>query len=283
VPVVRELYGQPFDVQESEGGKPLPKSFLIAPGIYQTAGSSWDMREPGLYHIFNPNNGQTARRGVTASEPLEMASVISHASRHSNRDNSLTAAKLNEAARSRFVGLTCGAIHPWLRSWMLGAGWQARIVRFLTMDTPNWYSNGHVAMECRRNVSGYPWTLVDADLGRYYEDGEGNRLSAHSFTERVADWEFTIKPLSGSRLDTAAPATSFDYATTGITNLGTDALVKDFTQRICQAVGIDHSDGKCYWLLPAGAEGRKAWVESLNASWRVDASAATWLARFYPQ
>jgi hypothetical protein len=172
-------------------------------------------------------------------------------------------------------------VSPWLRGWMVAAGFKARIVRFLTMGEPNWYSNGHVAVECRRNVADYPWTLVDADLGRYYEDSEGNRLSARSFTERVADWDFTVKPLSGSRLDTAAPASSFDYATTGVTNLGTDVLVKAFTQRICQAVGIDHTDGKCYWLLPQGSESRKAWVLSQSASYRVDTDPAVWNARFY--
>jgi hypothetical protein len=278
--VVRQLFGERFDVPQTTGGSPLKASFLMAPGIYQTAGASWDMTEPGLYLIFNESNGQTTRRGVTASEPLEMASVISLASRHSNRDNGLKFAALNEQAKRRFVGLTCGAVSPWLATWMNGAGWQARIVRFLTLGPSVWYSNGHVAVEVRRKNVAYPWTLVDADLGRYYEDSEGNRLSALEFVERVPDWDLTVKPLSTSRLDTA-PSTGFDYATSGITNLGTDELVQAFTQRICQAVGIEHPDGKCYWLLPAGSEGKKKLVESYSSTWKVDTDPAVWNARFY--
>jgi hypothetical protein len=281
MPLKRFLYGQMFDVQQVQSGKALPSSFLMAGGHYWTAGGYWDMTQPGVYFIFNEANRQTARRAVTASEPLEMASVFSTVVRHHSRDNKLKFAQLDSEAKRRYLGLTCGAVSPWLHSWMVRAGFRARIVRFLTMEASNGYNDGHVALEMRRNVSGYPWTLVDADLARYYEDADGARLSVHEVVKRVPAWDFTIRPLAvQDRIDTAA-AVDYDYATASVFSVGTEQSTRQWTERIFQAVGIDHTDGKTYWLLPPGSEHRKNWVLSLNAAWRVDATEAAWTARFY--
>lgn len=286
--VERLLFGQQFDVPKLPAGVPLPASFRIGPGSYFTAGGYWDMSQPGVYFIFNAQNQQTTRRAVTDSEPLHVASVMATICRHSVRDNAMSFPDLDAAARSRYLGLSCGAISPWMRSWMLSTGWQARIVRFYTMETPNGYGDSHVAVEVRRSSVPYPWTLVDSDLARFYEDDQGNRLSALAFTQRVSDWDLVVKPLADqNRLDTAPPLpgplpTSFDYATTNLFSFGTPEKAQAWTQRTCQAVGIDAANGLCYFLLPPGAEGRKAWLEAQQPINRVDNDPAVWMQRFYP-
>lgn len=272
-----------FDVPVSSGGTTLPAGFVLAPGVYAVSGVSYDMTEPGVYFFAELAPVNAGRRAVTDSDPLEMASVFSIAAKHGARDNGLSIAQLNQEARSRFVGISCGVVSPWLRSWLTAAGFSSRIVRFLTMETPNGYDDGHVAVEIYRNGA---WMLVDADLGRFYESSLGVSLSARDFVVAAPTWSLSVSPLTPdpSKIDTVGPLSNpgnLDYASYSWNVLGDDALKKSWTQRICQAVGIDAADGKTYWLLPAGSESKKAWVEGQDSRWKVDTDPAVWNARFY--
>jgi len=272
-----------YDVPVVSSGAALPSGFLVQPGTYAVAGVAYDMTDPGVYFFAGLSPANAGRRAVTDSDPLEMASVFSIASKHGARDNGLSIAQLNYEARSRFVGISCGVVSPWLLSWLTAAGFTARIVRFLTMETPNGYDDGHVAVEIFRNGA---WMLVDADLGRFYRSLSGAALSARDFVAAAPGWSLSVSPLTPdpAKIDTVGPLANpggMDYASYSWNVLGNDARKQDWTQRICQAVGIDAADGNTYWLLPEGAEGRKTWVEAQSLRWKVDVDPGVWNDRFY--
>ncbi|WP_336235757.1 transglutaminase domain-containing protein [Achromobacter dolens] len=287
----RYLFDQVFDVPVVSGGVPLPYGPLIAPGVYVSAGVSYDMTQPGAYILYDINAVSSGRRGVTNADPLEMASVFSMMSVHGGRDNalmttnadgSLNFSQLDTAARGRFVGLTCGVVAPWMHKWMRSAGFNARIVRFLTMETPNNFDDGHVSVEVK---VGGDWVLVDADIGWYFQSPAGANLSARDFQEQVTAWNVVpIKLSVNEKIDTVQGSQNpggVDYCSFTWVARGTDSQRTSWMRRICQAVGIDANDGYTYWKLPVGSEAKKPWVEGLSSRWKVDTDPAVWNARFY--
>lgn len=281
---VKRLYlDSIFDVAVSSGGAALPSGFVLAPGVYAVSGVSYDMTAPGVYFFAELSPANAGRRAVTNADPLEMASVIATAVKHGTRDNGLSIAQINQELRSRFIGVSCGVASPLLVYWLTMAGHQARIVRFITMESPNGYDDSHVAVEMVRSGS---WMLVDADLGQYYLDTAGSAMSAADFVQEVPAWALQPQPLTPDpiKIDSAAPSQNTggkDFASYSWNVLGTPTLKQEWVQRICQAVGIDAADGKTYWLLPAGSESKKAWVEAQDSRWKVDTDPAVWNARFY--
>ncbi len=63
--IKRYLFGEEFEVPSGIVGSPVyPSTFLIPPGYYTNGGGAWDMREPGLYLMFNESTLATGRRAV---------------------------------------------------------------------------------------------------------------------------------------------------------------------------------------------------------------------------
>ncbi len=282
--VTRHYLDQISSVAVAAGGSPLPSSFVCSPGIYTVGGTAYDMRDPGLYFFTDPAANSSGRRVVTGADPLHHASAFSCAARHGGRDNSASGAGLDATAKNRYVSLTCDPVSTWMASSVNSAwapGRAARVVRFLTMETPWPNDSSHVAVEVLR---GGQWQLMDPDFGRYYVDASGKVLSCKEFVDAAPAWNLSVRLLTPftDKSDTALGAAgSFDYATYGAAVFGDDAGKQAWTQRVCQAVGIDATDGKTYWLLPVGSAARKAWVESLDPRWKVDTDPAVWNARFY--
>ncbi|MFK0375545.1 hypothetical protein [Pandoraea sp. NPDC090278] len=277
----RFLFDQIYDVAQASGGVAMPAGFLYAPGIYQFNGVSYDMTKSGVYRFLDPASGSNAWRAVTWNDPMEMCSVFAELSCHGGEDNAQPITALNQIARNRRARITCGVVVPWAQSWLASAGFQSRIVRFLTMTTPNGFDDGHVCVEVKWNGS---WVLADLDLGRYYTTA-GSALSAKDFVGLVPSFGFTIVPLAHgtSKLDTSPlSSATFNYASYNEITFATPTMAQQWVQRICQAVGIDASDGNTYWLLPAGSQSRASWVTGLQSNYKVDTDPAVWAARFYP-
>lgn len=278
----RFLFDSISPIKTCQNGSALPKEFFIKPGQYLFYGCSYEMRTPGIYFLFDPITFKTTRRAVKSHDPLEMASMLSWVTVHGGGDNNKSYTQLNTAAKNRFISLTCGAIAQWITYTLNHFGMTVRIVRFLTMNSPNNFSDGHVAVELKINDV---WTLIDADLGRYYQYSDGKNLSAYEFVQAAPAWKFKIKQLKNLfSIDSSSKQNhlkQFDYATIIWTYLGTDEMRKEWTQSVSQAVGIEAPDGYTYWLLPEKAKERKSWVENLSPLWKVEPNKEVWLNRFY--
>lgn len=281
--VTRHFLDGVFPVSTASGGTALPSALVCSPGNYAVSGVSYDMTAPGLYFFTDPGTNNSGRRVVAGADPLHFVSAMACAARHGARDNTNDYSVVDATARSRYVSLTCDYVSTWISRYVNSA-WAptkaARMVRFLTMGPLTANDNGHAAIEVYRNGA---WQFFDADFGRFYTDASGGVLNARDFAAKVPAWDFEVNLLTpyADKSDPAGPAAgSFDYATYGAAVFGDDAGKQAWTQRICQAVGIDAADGNTYWLLPAGSESRKAWVEQ-TSRWKVDTEPAVWNARFY--
>lgn len=278
----RFLYDQVFDVPLATSGSTFPPSFLWAPGKYVLNGQAYDMTECGVYLFYDPIAKIYARCAITNADPLQMASVFATMTAYGSEDDGQALTTYDAIAKTRRVRIACGSTSAWAQKWMTSAGFTARVVRFLTTDTPNNYSDGHVCVEVMYQGK---WVLVDMALGRYYSDASGNILSAADFVAAVPGYGFTINPLclSQSKLDTS-PSSAGKFVEPIYNELSfyDDSAVQSWVQRICQCIGIDAVDGNTYWRLPSG-EGQSYinWVQSLSSVWKVDSDPVVWNARFY--
>ncbi|MGZ9981565.1 hypothetical protein ACXXCT_08855 [Bordetella bronchiseptica] len=277
----RFLFDQAFDVPLISGGAALPFGPVLAPGVYVVHGLSYDMTQTGMYLFFD-STGTTssARRLVTDSDALQMASALSWCLTHGAKDNGLSLSQLDSAARGRFIGVTCNPASKWVKKWLVSAGFDARIVRWLTMGPPNDFDDGHVGVEV---FYGGKWVYVDPDIGCYFKDQAGSALSAAEVFDSVSMWDLSIAPLTLTpKIDTASTSqipAGVDYATFSWCYLASSLLRRRWIQRIFQGIGVDATDGMTYWYIPDPS--RQSWVEGQNGAWRVDADRSIWASRFY--
>lgn len=277
----RFLYDQVFDVPLAASGGTFPPSFLWAPGNYVFNGQAYDMNARGVYMFYDPIANVYARRAITNADPMEMASCFATLTAYGSEDDGQALTAYDAIAMTRRARIACGSTAMWLQKWLTSAGFQARIVRFITSGTPNNYSDGHVGVEFLWNGN---WVFADPALGRYYAVN-GAPLSARDYLAHVAAYDFTINPLclQRSKLDTS-PTSQGKFVEPVFNELSfyNDAATQTWVQRICQCIGIDAADGNTYWMLPAGSPASLAsWVQSLSSTWKVDFSSSVWNARFY--
>lgn len=278
--VRRFLFGHEFDVPAATEGVPLPDFFLLAPGNYVINGAAWDMSGEGYYIYYNPLAGTFLRRLVTNANALAFCSAFSWAAAHGSADASKTHAQLDAAAKCAKLRLPCGALHPWIKQWASAAGFQCRVVRLLTAETPDGYNDGHVALEIRHPNGAGPWVLADCTLGQYHVAAD-TPLSLRDLIPRMPSGDFTTRQLSDDAgCEVSPPVSGTDVTSIYELLLRTPALRQQWARRIYQIPGIDHSDGLTYFYLPLGTASRQSWVLGLSGSFRV-VSKAAWDAMFY--
>jgi hypothetical protein len=262
---------------------PTPLGLIIPPGVYSYNGLSYEMTSPGLHFFMasTPGYSDGGHRIVWTGDVESFMRAASWLIRYGRTDEGLSASGLTQAMRERTVALRCGPASAWLIAQAQALGFQARIVRMLTMETPNDFDDGHIAVEAR---IGGQWVLFDVPNDtRFTVPSTGLAASL----KHVADLGYDgLTPVALAPFESApTPWSGSAFATEVYFNLRFRNAAPAWMRRIYQAVGVDRLDPdgvtRTYWRLPVGAESRKAWVESLSPVWKV-IPAADWNAAFYP-
>ncbi len=262
---------------------PFPAPLVISPGVYSYNGLSYDLTAPGLHFIFavGPGYFDGGHRIVWNGDVGAFMSAASWLIRYGRTDEGLSTSGLTQAMRERTVALRCGPASAWVIAQAQALGFQARIVRMLTAETPNGYDDGHIAVEAK---IGGQWVLFDVPNDRRFSvPTTGLPASLKDVAELGYDG---LDPVELAPTESApTPWSGSMFATEVFFSLRMRTGTPAWMRRIYQAVGVDRLDPdgvtRTYWRLPAGAESRKAWVEGLSSSWRV-MTAADWNAAFYP-
>lgn len=263
---------------------------VFSPGFYSHNGLVYDLTQPGHYVFFNPMVN-TTRMTVVAGDPVALLSAAAWMTTFGDNDERLGSesvsafvARVSAKARTSKLKMLCGnTIEFTVGALLAGSGVPHRTVRFLTMEAPNNYVDGHIAVEA---VIGGKWVLADVSLNAMFRSC-GSRLSARDTVTAMAADDFSYEPLA---MDGYAvePAGSYNFDATGYAEmlLLTDADRRAWHRRIFQAVGVDRldTDGvtRTYWKLPPGAESRGPWLESLSPGHWLVTDPAIWDSVFYP-
>lgn len=261
----------------------IPSPLVIPPGVYSYNGLAYDLTAPGLHFIFaaTPGYFDGGHRIVWTGDVESFMRAASRLIRYGRTDEGLSTAGLTQAMRERTVALRCGPASAWLAAQAQALGFQARIVRMLTMETPNGFDDGHVAVEAK---VGGRWVLFDVPNDtRFSVPSTGQPASLKD----VADLGYDgLNPIALAPFESApTPWSGSAFATEVYFNLRFRTGSSAWMRRVYQAVGVDQLDPdgvtRTYWRLPAGSEARATWVESLSTVWKVMPT-AEWNAAFYP-
>lgn len=251
-------------------------SLIFPPGVFDYGGDKFDMSLPGLYRFMNPFVN-TTQMIIHDGDPLHIASGLAGMISYGRTDESAlpTIADQRFALKTSKVRLQCNSAAGLLRDLLLQAGYQARLVRFLTMGEPNNYADGHVAVEV---LFGGHWRVFDVSLGLYWPG-----LSAYEAVQSIASGANVSEKLTQQQGPASEPFVPGQFDSTAYAEAVWSTTITGFLwlSRVWQAVGIDRADGSCWWWLPVGSEDRQSWVESLSPGyWWVKAH-SVWHAEFY--
>lgn len=141
----------------------LSDSLIQLPGLYQYNEFVYDCSQEGLYRFINPGI-DTSQRIVYENNIPSLLSSIAWITAHGTADESLSIENMTRRAKTSKLRLRCGYITTWamslLQSVGLRYGYDYRVARCLTGETPNGYDDGHVMIEVKVNGS---WGLWDLD------------------------------------------------------------------------------------------------------------------------
>lgn len=256
---------------------------IFQPGFSAYNAPVYDMTQPGLY-CFSHYRTQAepwANRThmvVYDGDAVALLSAAAWLSAFGDADNGLSKAQMSAKARTGILQVLCGPLHQWAKAEFLDAsGIQSRMVYFLTMEEPDGICDGHQALEVKLDGSR---VLVDLSNNAIMTDAGGSRLSANSAVSAIAANDFGYETLAADGYAIEGTGDGFDATVYAATNLATEGDRRTWHRRIFQAIGIDNGP-EIWWKLPPGADGRAAWVESLQSNYRVK-SPTIWNAFFYP-
>lgn len=262
---------------------PMTQPWLMAPGHYEYNGFVYDMRPEGLYRIvamdlstgYRDAGFRLVHAGTGVVRPLlaGIAGVCLHGDEHEG----LTYDQRLEHVRSSYLAIRCGHVDHFARNIMAAVGIPSRSVSLVTLDTPTNVDDGHVITEAR-DVTG--WVAYDLSADRAFRDINGNLLTAGQLPAAIA---------SGAYTDDMLIKTGCTYwpSPSAISHMFAGAMeqpggLSQWTRRIFQAVGIWHTDGRCYFKLPTGTPtAKKQWVLNLSTDYRVIDNHAVWQKMFY--
>lgn len=260
----------------------LPK-LAFDPGYYSHNGLVYDLTQPGLYRFWNPMVN-TTHMVIGAGDPVGLLTGAAWLTSFGDDDGKQASetqaqflARVGGRARTSKLRMLCENTVDFTRAHLL-SGASSRKVRYLTMETPNNYVDGHVCVEVMIDGG---WVMADVSLNSLFHDSAGTRLSAVDAVSEISVGTFCYEAI-GADGYSVEPSSSYQFDTAGYaeTFLLTDADRRSWHRRIFQGVGIDHSDGLTYFTLPSGSEHRASWVLGLSSAFRV-VSRATFDAMFY--
>lgn len=160
-----------------------------APGIYNIDGYNFDCQAPGLYRFKLPGRNYFLNRfiGKDMAGQTDLYALMSAVSWNtvygSAHEVSADPVHMTDA-QCQAVSIAghyckwrwrCGYVARFLL-WLLPQyGVQVRRVQLSTLQAPNGYSDGHVAVE---TYTGGKWRFWDVSSGLYFTDETGDHLSA---------------------------------------------------------------------------------------------------------
>jgi len=263
-----------FDAPIAPSGSVLPRPLVISADVYHFNGVSYDMTAQGLYVLFAANSEKvdaSYRIVVNVDNPdvESLISALAWITVYGTDDEVLSDTKKTIAARDRKLALACSETSLWAKNRLTEWNVEARLVRLLTGETPNNFTDGHVAIEVK---IGGVWRLFDFFVDGFFLD-DGERVSLRKIIETGVS-TLELEPLA--RFEAAGSDSAITW---------NDAVYRfqeaEWRERIFQIPGVVHTDGKTYFYLPKGLEHRQPYVEGLSSAFVV-VSKATWDAMFYP-
>lgn len=268
--------------QQASGQPSIPQPLIVAPGVYSYNAPVYDMTEEGLYrfaHHYTATEpwSDKGHRIVFNGDHERLIGSLCGICIHGTTDSTLSHGERVQKARTDWLRMTCGHKVQFIADVLTAHGIPTRKVSLVTMGTPDNVNDGHVMLEADL---GGAWKLFDVDNDRRFVSAtNGVRLNAKTISEEVAVGNVTDVPLIvGPKYATTSGAINPFLMSMFV---DTPDRLRQWTQRIFQAVGIHHSDGLVYFKIPAGYESRKSWLLSLSSQWRVIDDHNAWRETFY--
>lgn len=256
----------------------------FTPGYYKYNADTFDCRSPGLHrftHFSTPDEPwNNTTNMVITGDTIGLLSAAAWLSASGDKDNGLSVAALTDKARGSKLNLLCGPLHDWAKAALLDPqGIVSRKVYFLTMATPDNVVDGHQALEV---TIGSQRVLADLFNNCMFKDLSGNLLSADATVSAMAAnaWVPDALAIDAPYAQEVANDGTLDMTAYAEAKAMTPADIAAWQSRIFQGIGMANGS-EIWWKLPTGSSGRQAWVESLQANYKVK-TAALWNATFYP-
>ena len=209
-----------------------------------------------------------------ASTPIELLTAASWLISYGDADDrgaESEATWLNDKfakSRTGLLAMTCGNNCTYVRRNILDVvGIQSRVVRFVTLGTPNNYADGHVCLEVR---IGNEWVLVDCSNNTLFRRMNNSFMPAKEAPAALDAGQVVRQKLAIDGANNAEPVPNATFDASGWFIENVMGQEDNWQRTIFDAVGFDHSDGNTYWLLPNGfTPAQQAWIEGLSANWKV--------------
>ena len=251
-------------------------NMIMPPGVYDYNGKRYDLSAEGLYCVFNNDFGDGGRRIIYQSDVRKLLESLSWLTMYGKADEGYTPAQILSdpwLAKTRKLAMRCGPTIELVQHVLNQVGVESRRLSVLTADTPNDLDDGHVPIEVK---IGGVWTLWDIAQSRYYQDTTAHHLNLDEFIQcQNVQHVLLSDPSANNELWGGFNSNVFYDA-----KFRTQPQMSAWVDRIYQIPGIWHTDGKCYFYMPSGTEGRQSWVEGLSTD-HVVVDYPTWKSLFY--
>lgn len=255
---------------DATGPAPSGNAVLIPPGHWKYGYGKFDFSDQGLYELFDPFAAGNYFI-VSGDDPYLLMNSLCRLHQFGSQDNGMTVSQLLNTMTWRPIVTQCGPTTTLARSLLGTLGWSTRTCRLLTADTPNGYDDGHVTCEFYYDGK---WRHIDPSLHRWWLKEDGVASFKDYFGESL--FPHITYPVTKAFYPYAAGTGSGFH-----TSIWLDITdQQQWTNRIFQIPGIDHTDGKTYFYLPSGTESRATWVLGLQSTYRIISKSA-WETMFY--
>ncbi len=261
---------------QTSGGA-WPGTLVASPRTFQYNSITYNLNQEGIYKFSVPIQN-TTNMIIYDGDVLKLMESLSYFLVPGQDNEGWTNAQLNTRALTSRIHVMCSSSVVWSGSWLSTLGIPWRMVRVIRSDTPNNFYDGHVIMEVKINNQ---WKLFDPSIGFKFVDGCGNLLALKDVCPMQSTTPFQYLHALKDILPSEQLFNGvYHHSSTVDMFLANDAMLKEWQMQIMQIPGIVHTDGKTYFYMPSGTEGRQSWLQGLSTSYVV-VSHATWLEMFY--
>lgn len=263
-------------LETDSSASPLPCELLIPPGHYSYRGATYDFTAEGLYRLLRIPVANE-QRIVFGGDVHELMRSLSWIHTHGSRDDQLATEDLAQAATTRKITTTCGALARFITQLLVPVGLHARMVLAFSEGPYNQFDDSHVLVEVldpklRR------WVLYDID-NNVTMWRNGQQLDLEQFVAVIASGEgYHLERLArDSKIDASGfdDREGYSYAMYAELSVGSESALRKWYARVIRIAAI--GPGPSFYARDTPAAARLAKVESYLGL----LSEAEWRQRFY--
>jgi hypothetical protein len=227
---------------------PMPEDLVIPMGVYGVEDRTFRIEAPGVYRVYAL--GRFSLQRVVPGEDLDAwLKTVGWLWSHGNADDHQGVRGLRRLIRQRRLVISCTHAAMLCGELLTAAGYEARMVLAMTLETWNRWDNGHTLLEVR--VPDGAWFAYDPSFACVFAQGD-RRLSLPEFVAAVrADEPYDIHVLTGGDRAGVFRRRGYDFGFWVEHRAAVQEEMRRWHRRIAWVPTV-YDDGR--WLYTGGPE-----------------------------